>query len=440
MLIYLSFFFFSEQQKKPNRGIRLARERIKKRKLMRTIKTNKSLEPSEVIDLVNDCGPKNEEIIDLSEAAHIDEDISMTKDDKAINQPLFFEDRAPNLSSDIPLYEIKLKLSETTDEMPKNRKKFSKTIKNNNNNKLSDLRSLLNKKLCNTASERSEPNISCTNVKISLQTAADKPSVFTRICTITSNSAQNENGIANKENQSNELQQSKKRPVDDSNETPAINAKRICTSDNDVILIDDNPDDSIVFVSETKIGTAYPANRIQTRSSRATRKHEKQMHLQALRKVNRIIKSRITATNPTNKSPDLNEMEKRMIIIDGSNVAFHHGASGVFSVKGIELCLQYFETRGFDVKAIVPQMRLRMGKSSDPKRLDKLSNDRKVILTPCKNLPGNRSSSYDDRFILEIAEKLDAAVISNDNYKDLLNQSDGKFDLNSIINYNNSTN
>lgn len=65
--------------------------------------------------------------------------------------------------------------------------------------------------------------------------------------------------------------------------------------------------------------------------------------------------------------------------------------------------------------------------SNDPEKLEKLAREKKVILTPCKNLPGNRSSSYDDRFILEIAANFDAAIISNDNFSDLLNENQSKF-------------
>lgn len=88
--------------------------------------------------------------------------------------------------------------------------------------------------------------------------------------------------------------------------------------------------------------------------------------------------------------------------------------------------MKYFEKDGFNVKAIVPQMRLKKNLSTDPAALEKMFNTGKVLLTPCKNLPGNRSSSYDDRFILEIAEQLDGAIISNDNYGDLLKENPSK--------------
>lgn len=49
-----------------------------------------------------------------------------------------------------------------------------------------------------------------------------------------------------------------------------------------------------------------------------------------------------------------------------------------------------------------------------------------MILTPCKNLPGGLATSYDDRFIMDMAADNDAVIISNDNYKDLLDENSSK--------------
>lgn len=64
--------------------------------------------------------------------------------------------------------------------------------------------------------------------------------------------------------------------------------------------------------------------------------------------------------------------------------------------------------------------------STDPDALERLENAGKIVFTPCKNLPGQRSSSYDDRMIIELAEHKNAAIISNDNYADLLQKSAGE--------------
>lgn len=97
-----------------------------------------------------------------------------------------------------------------------------------------------------------------------------------------------------------------------------------------------------------------------------------------------------------------------------------------FSVEGIRICIDYFIDRGFNVKAVVPQMRLKRANSSNSELLEQLKDDGKVIVTPCKSLPNGKSvTSYDDRFILDLAHEFDGVVISNDNFRDLFNENDG---------------
>lgn len=62
--------------------------------------------------------------------------------------------------------------------------------------------------------------------------------------------------------------------------------------------------------------------------------------------------------------------------------------------------------------------------SSDPALLEQMQKQGRVIFTPCKNLPGKNSVSYDDRFILDLAVEFDAAIISNDNFRDLLREDE----------------
>lgn len=72
-------------------------------------------------------------------------------------------------------------------------------------------------------------------------------------------------------------------------------------------------------------------------------------------------------------------------------------------------------------------MRLKKTKSSNQDLLAKLESEGKVVFSPCKNLPnGKKVTSYDDRFILDFAADYDAAVISNDNYRDLSKESESK--------------
>ncbi|XP_067631736.1 NEDD4-binding protein 1-like isoform X2 [Eurosta solidaginis] len=127
--------------------------------------------------------------------------------------------------------------------------------------------------------------------------------------------------------------------------------------------------------------------------------------------------------NPNAGDPEAPEKQskKRMILIDACNVAFNHALSKEFSVKGLKICIDFFEKMGHEVKAVVPQFR--MHKCSDSATMFELHKAGKIVVTPCKNLPGKFSSCYDDRFILQLASEMDAAIVSNDNYRDLMNEN-----------------
>lgn len=72
--------------------------------------------------------------------------------------------------------------------------------------------------------------------------------------------------------------------------------------------------------------------------------------------------------------------------------------------------IEHFEQLGFQVKAIVPEYRVRRDKSSSQAIMRHLQETGKLVCTPSK--------SYDDRVILESAVRLDAAVVSNDHYRE----------------------
>lgn len=72
-------------------------------------------------------------------------------------------------------------------------------------------------------------------------------------------------------------------------------------------------------------------------------------------------------------------------------------------------------------------MRLKRALSTNQDLLEQLDSEGKIVFSPCKNLPNGKSvTSYDDRFILDFAADCDAAVISNDNYRDLSKESKSK--------------
>lgn len=115
----------------------------------------------------------------------------------------------------------------------------------------------------------------------------------------------------------------------------------------------------------------------------------------------------------------------RTIVIDGSNVAMSHGLGHFFSCRGIALAVQHFWDRGHrHISALLPQWR----QKSDPKikeqhYLTELQNLGLVSYTPSREVQGKRISSYDDRLILQLAQKSDGVIVTNDNLRDLSDES-----------------
>lgn len=79
---------------------------------------------------------------------------------------------------------------------------------------------------------------------------------------------------------------------------------------------------------------------------------------------------------------------------------------------------------GFDAKAVVPQFRMKRTQTDDHVKMLNLEQRKLLIKTPSKDISGKFAASYDDRFILNIAKEFDAAVVSNDHYRDLLQESE----------------
>ncbi|XP_020954854.1 protein KHNYN isoform X1 [Sus scrofa] len=119
--------------------------------------------------------------------------------------------------------------------------------------------------------------------------------------------------------------------------------------------------------------------------------------------------------------PDL-----RHIVIDGSNVAMVHGLQHYFSSRGIAIAVQYFWDRGHrDITVFVPQWRFsKDSKVREGHFLHKLYSLSLLSLTPSRVLDGKRISSYDDRFMVKLAEETDGIIVSNDQFRDLAEESE----------------
>lgn len=118
-----------------------------------------------------------------------------------------------------------------------------------------------------------------------------------------------------------------------------------------------------------------------------------------------------------------NDSNRRTIIIDGVNVAESY-SNRLFSVSDLETAIDFFENQGFRVKAVCPQKYAQKRMTDDQSGFRQLEKQRKVVFTPCKRSPsGSTTCSTHKKMILDITHAKNAVLISNDNFRDLLNES-----------------
>nr|XP_055074144.1 protein KHNYN isoform X1 [Misgurnus anguillicaudatus]XP_055074152.1 protein KHNYN isoform X1 [Misgurnus anguillicaudatus] len=124
-------------------------------------------------------------------------------------------------------------------------------------------------------------------------------------------------------------------------------------------------------------------------------------------------------------SDDPGDAMLRQIIIDGSNVAMSHGLGFFFSCRGIALAVQHFWGRGHrKITVFVPQWR----QNKDLKHIEQhymieLQDLGLLSFTPSREVEGKRINSYDDRFLLNLAQQTNGVIVTNDNLRDLVEES-----------------
>ncbi|XP_067303780.1 protein KHNYN [Pseudorasbora parva] len=115
----------------------------------------------------------------------------------------------------------------------------------------------------------------------------------------------------------------------------------------------------------------------------------------------------------------------RQVIIDGSNVAMSHGLGVFFSCRGIALAVQHFWARGHrEITVFIPQWRQKNNSKNKEKHyLTELHDLGFISYTPSREVEGKRINSYDDRFMLALAQKTNGVIVTNDNLRDLVDES-----------------
>merc|ERR1712223_2204888 len=135
----------------------------------------------------------------------------------------------------------------------------------------------------------------------------------------------------------------------------------------------------------------------------------------------------VTADKSNTEISDQNEAFLLPIIIDGSNVAMSHGNKERFSCRGIKICVDWFRNRGHkEITVFVPTWRKESSKPETPTTdqhiLTELEKEKKLSFTPSRQVLGRRYVCHDDRYILNLAAMNGGIVVSNDNYRELINE------------------
>ncbi|KAK9392718.1 NEDD4-binding protein 1 [Crotalus adamanteus] len=115
----------------------------------------------------------------------------------------------------------------------------------------------------------------------------------------------------------------------------------------------------------------------------------------------------------------------KYVVIDGSNVAISHGLQKFFSCRGIAIAVDYFWKRGHrKITVFVPQWRTRKDSNSTEQHfLTQLQDVGILALTPARVVCGARIASHDDRFLLHLAEKTGGVIVTNDNFREFVDES-----------------
>lgn len=105
-----------------------------------------------------------------------------------------------------------------------------------------------------------------------------------------------------------------------------------------------------------------------------------------------------------------------------------HGNGQIFSCHGIQLVVDYFKSRGHNhIKVFVPEWRKESSRPetpiSDQYILEALDKERILVYTPSRKINGRRVVCYDDRFIVKYAHAEGGVIVSNDQYRDLMQEN-----------------
>lgn len=108
----------------------------------------------------------------------------------------------------------------------------------------------------------------------------------------------------------------------------------------------------------------------------------------------------------------------RPIVVDGNNVAFHHGNHQRFSALGLKIVYEYFLQRGHE-EIVIFATRHRTTLPEEVEILEYLEG-----INVLQWVPGKKNTKhYDDLFVMEYANSTGGVIVSNDQFRDVYNSN-----------------
>ena len=138
---------------------------------------------------------------------------------------------------------------------------------------------------------------------------------------------------------------------------------------------------------------------------------------------NNVNQIKIQLKNNEGNVINLEKKEKPLIVLDASNIAMRHGdQKGIYSTKGIQIAIEFFTKNGHKVISFLPDY---LFKEKDPNKHGKkrvlpdnlpylygLVSKQLVVKSPPQD--------YDDSYCIQYAKTHDAFIVSNDMFRDYI--------------------
>jgi len=121
---------------------------------------------------------------------------------------------------------------------------------------------------------------------------------------------------------------------------------------------------------------------------------------------------------------DNTQSKLRLIVVDGSNVGMAMGKNEQFKAQALSIVYAWFAGKGHEVVIFLPRSRWNRSRGKDRELLDRLEKSDILNFTPSRRTDTECWDSYDDRYIVGYAAEKKGIIVTNDNYRDLIGESD----------------